>query len=209
MGSFFSGSFSSFTGKWTLVVADDAQRDLLADAGDAHQPAHLRRVAHRDAVDREDPVAVLQAGFVGGGVLVDLEHDGAARAGLLVDRGVLDADAEVAADEPTLFDQRGQHLLDHVHGDREREALALGIDRRVDADDLALEVQERTARVSRVDGRIGLEEVKYASPPPMALSGTSLVVRPRALKMPAVTVCERPSGLPIATTQSPTAIQSE
>ena len=34
------------------------------------------------------------------------------------------------------------------------------------------------------------------------------MVRPRAEMMPAVTVCERPSGLPIATTQSPTATAS-
>jgi len=49
---------------------------------------------------------------------------------------------------------------------------------------------------------------KYASPPPIGFSGTSFVVRPRAERMPADTVCVSPSGLPIATTQSPTATDS-
>ena len=38
---------------------------------------------------------------------------------------------------------------------------------------------------------------------------TSSFVRPFAERMPAETVCERPNGLPTATTQSPTSIKSE
>ena len=41
--------------------------------------------------------------------------------------------------------------------------LALAADRGVDADHLALQVEERAAGVARVDGRVGLEEVEIAA----------------------------------------------
>ena len=56
------------------------------------------------------------------------------------------------------------------------------------------QVDQRTARVARIDGGVGLDEVVVA-PWPMT--------RCLALTMPAVTVCSRPKGLPIATTHSP------
>ena len=45
--------------------------------------------------------------------------------------------------------------------DRDREADALGVarDRSVDADDVTARVEQRTATVARIDGRVGLDEI--------------------------------------------------
>ena len=83
---------------------------------------------------------------------------------------------------------------------------AAAADGGVHPDDLAPQVEERAAGVARVDGGVGLEEVVVAG---SGRGGTSSLVRPLALMMPALTVCESPNGLPMATTQSPTSMASE
>ena len=84
---------------------------------------------------------------------------------------------------------------DHVDWDREADAdVAAGArdDRGVDADELAVQVDERAAGVAGIDRRVGLNEV---------LERLLLrPLRPSALTMPDVTVFEKPNGLPIATT---------
>src|SRR6266851_1687628 len=58
------------------------------------------------------------------------------------------------------LDQLRYHALDHVDRDRESDALvAAGLrqDRRVHANDLASRIEERSARVAGVDGRVGLD----------------------------------------------------
>src|SRR3546814_4532281 len=45
-----------------------------------------------------------------------------------------------------------------VDGNREPEVLRVGHDRGVHTDDLAGRVHERTTRVARIDGRVGLDE---------------------------------------------------
>ena len=97
-------------------------------------------------------------------------------------------------------------LLRHVRRNREADAdVAAGArqDLRVDADQLALRVHQRAAGVAVVDRRVGLQEVLVARrrrPP---------VDRPFALMIPIVTVCPTPSGLPTASTTSPTWTSSE
>ena len=74
----------------------------------------------------------------------------------------------------------------------------VGVDGRVDADDLAAEVQQRPAGVAGVDGRVGLDHAPLRD----AIVGQR-ESRPMPLMTPTLTVCERPNGLPIAITQSP------
>ena len=74
----------------------------------------------------------------------------------------LDGHAEPAARHLALGRQLRVDPLGHVDGDGEADAdIAAGAreDRAVDADDLARHVDERAARVARVDGGVGLEEV--------------------------------------------------
>jgi hypothetical protein len=75
------------------------------------------------------------------------------------------------------------------------EAAGARIDLRVDADHRAAAVEERAARVARVDRRIGLDERNDR----IAWKRASL----RA-DDPDVAVCSRPYGAPIASTGSPT-----
>ena len=76
-------------------------------------------------------------------------------------------------------------------------------DLRVDADQLALRVHQRAARVAVVDRRVGLQEVLVARRRPTPVD------RPFALMIPIVTVWPTPSGLPTASTTSPTCTSSE
>ena len=107
------------------------------------------------------------------------------------------------------LDQVVHHLL--RERDRNREAVAGVVarpagDRAVDADDFAADVDQRAARVARVDRRVGLDEVGdrvVGCCGRRGLSSADLIAA-LALTMPAVTVKSRPSGLPIASTHSPT-----
>ncbi len=90
------------------------------------------------------------------------------------------------------------HVLGQVGRDREADAdRAAGrrVDGGVDADDLAVHVEQRAAGVAPVDGGVGLDEVVVRSLVDVAAAGAT---------MPAVTEPPRPNGLPIASTQSPT-----
>src|ERR1035441_10845489 len=49
-----------------------------------------------------------------------------------------------------------------IHGQREADALVSAVargDRRIDADHFAADVQQRSAAIARVDGRVGLQEM--------------------------------------------------
>ena len=96
--------------------------------------------------------------------------------------------------------------------DRNGEAVAgvepgLAGDRRVDADDLAADAHQRAAGVARIDGGVGLDEVLDAA---LAPARQPVSARPLALTMPEVTVkvSPSPSGLPMASTHSPTRASS-
>ena len=73
------------------------------------------------------------------------------------------------------------------------------LDLRVDADHLAVDVEERPAGVAVVDRRVGLDRVVDRE------VVRRFICRWSALTMPLVTVSSSPNGLPIATTVSPTA----
>src|SRR5205807_5772187 len=74
-------------------------------------------------------------------------------------------DAEVAVDDAALFEQTFESGMHGIRRNGKADPLiaaAPGIDRRVDADDLALEVDQRAAAVSWVDGGVRLEVIAEA-----------------------------------------------
>ena len=78
----------------------------------------------------------------------------------------LDGDAELRATHTPSDSELVHHVPRHVRGNREADAdVAVGHrdDLRVDADELALRVDERAAGVAVVDRRIGLQEVFVAA----------------------------------------------
>ena len=79
-----------------------------------------------------------------------------------VRRHLLDAHAQPAAPRMAVFLQLRDDVLRHVRRDREADAdrpAGRRVDRRVDADHLAVHVEQRAARVAAVDRRVGLDEV--------------------------------------------------
>ena len=176
----------------SIVCSDPPRRTVTATLS----PGLLSSIAaatsfgagHVLTVDLDDDVARLQAGIGGRAVRRGLTDLGALAvlrvAGLEPEVGVL---RSVAALE------RRQDLLDGVHRDRERDAdVALaatgGGDLRVDADDLAVAVEQRTAGVAGVDRRVGLDD---------AVDREAVRRRDLALEagtMPAVAVRSSPSG---------------
>src|SRR5205085_5949796 len=75
---------------------------------------------------------------------------------------LLDADAEPAAPRlaelAQLVDHAHHHLRGHGEADADRAA-GRRIDRRVHTDHFTVEVEQRTARVAAVDGRVSLDVV--------------------------------------------------
>src|SRR5262249_20502411 len=119
------------------------------------------------AVDADDDIARLDAGPLGRRLRIDLADDGA-----FVDvhmHGLGDVRRQVLQRhaDPAALHRAMRHELLHDaarHVDRYREAAAASAaartdDRRVDADELAAQVDERAAGIARIDGRVGLDEV--------------------------------------------------
>src|SRR5215213_4228559 len=150
-----------------LAAAQDGEARLAVDAIQGVAVAERLGIVDALAVDGQDHVAALDAGFVR-----RLPFEGprpqAAPWTLKPHRlGDLVADALKAGAEPgpahRAVPAAGgvHHSLDHAGRDREPDAMAAARLREyggVDADQAARHVDERTARVARIDGRVGLDE---------------------------------------------------
>ena len=78
------------------------------------------------------------------------------RFGRIVRRGHADPRlVDVAGGQQPGGDDRG----DLVDGDGKTDALGAGADRHVDADHVAVDVQQRPARIARVDAGVGLDQI--------------------------------------------------
>src|SRR5712692_7247956 len=152
------------------TAAVNLQLDLLADPGQADRVAQLGAAAHRLAVDRHHQIAAVQTGALGRRAGIDAgDHRarGVRRIHALreIRRQILDHDADAAA---LHFAESDELLHDAArHGDRHREAdadiaAARRQDRGIDADALALQVDQRAARIALVDRRVGLDEILVA-----------------------------------------------
>ena len=84
------------------------------------------------------------------------------------------------------------------------QVAAQRLERRIDADDLAAGVDQRTAGVAGVDRGVGLDGVQEDLRRRRPLPAPGCTGRFTALMMPLVTVSARPSGEPKAMTGSPT-----
>ncbi len=121
---------------------------------------------------------------------------------LLRNSGVSDSvvHAELAAVHLPGLDQLLHDRADHVRGDREADAdVAAGLrqDHRIDADQVAVEPDQRAAGIARIDRGIGLDEVLEA----VAADARAAERAHDARRSPCAA---SPNGLPIAITKSPT-----
>src|SRR5258706_5273809 len=161
------------------ALAPDLHRGLRPRLDLRDDPRQVVRLLDHAAIEFQDDVARLHARLVGRAALDDLVDERALHArqterfGLvLVDRP--DRDADATAPDLAGIAQLFGHVHRDVDRDRERNALiAAGAreDHRVDADDLALHVEQRTARIARIDRDVRLQERHEVGAGDVALLG--------------------------------------
>src|SRR5262249_47030039 len=142
----------------------DGQLDLVADPREPDTVAQFGPAAHRRTVDRHNKIIGPQTGALGGRTGFDPGDDRTLRvfgAQRLSDvRGqTLDRPTDAAALDLAVPGQLVHDLARHVDRHRKADAdiAAAGChDCRVDADNPALQVDQRTAGVARVDRGVGL-----------------------------------------------------
>src|SRR6266550_6242663 len=125
----------------------------------------------RRSVERHQGVALHQPGLVGRALRLD-RHD--QQAAVLVDPALhglgqwhlLGADSEVRPLDAALGAQAGDHSLSDIHGDG--PPVAPTEDPAVHADHATLDVDQRATAESRVERRIGLDQVLDLATPPAA-----------------------------------------
>src|SRR5262249_39337977 len=150
-----------------LALANDDHRHLLADrrvGDDARQVAHFLDVL---AVELDDHVARFDAGRLGRPLIVDAGDQRAPRRTDLPAFGDLVGHLLNGTAEPStpglaelleLIDYRHGGFRGHRKADADRTAGGRN-DRGVDADHLAVEVEQRPARVAAIDRSVGLNVV--------------------------------------------------
>jgi len=144
------------------AVAPERQRDPVALGVVVDALLELLSRGHLAAVHLDERVAARDAGGLGGALGIELgRHHAAADAEVLRQlRGqVLDDEADPGVPHLAVGDQVLHHAPRAIDGDGEADALRLPVDGGVDADQLALDVEQRAARVPGVDRSVGLDEV--------------------------------------------------
>ena len=139
------------------AVAQNLHRHGLAGVGAGHFQLQVAAVGDLLAVELEDEVAALEAGFVRrafGRHVADQRAGGVLELELLGQGGgdVLDHDAQVTAGDMAVLDEAVHDVAGEVDGDGEADALvaaAAAQNGGVDADEPAVGVHQRAARVAR------------------------------------------------------------
>src|SRR5580692_3801665 len=148
------------------LVAPDIELRRLAGLDFSNQRRQLIGGLDLLAVDTEDDVERLDAGFVGRTARLDRGHGRAARpieAEVLGRRGrdFLNGDADATAADTTVLDQLLGNIVGHADRNREGDAFvtaAAAVDLRIDADHLTLEIEQRSTGIAGIDRDIGLDE---------------------------------------------------
>src|SRR5689334_10809906 len=150
-----------------LAVAQHLQVERRADLRDALDVVQVVVAVYRLAIDRRDHVAGLDARLLGRRLRRNFRHHRALlQVGLQQARDLGCQRLRLHAERAVLHMAAGDQLAHRIAGavDRNRKAdadIAAGrrVDRRIDADQLAAQVDQRAAGVARVDRRIGLDVV--------------------------------------------------
>ena len=124
----------------------------------------MRGILHVGAVKGGDDISLADTGLLGRTPLHYVVDQGAS--GLLQAEGLgqlfgdrLDRHAHPAAADIPLLDKLGEYRFGHIRRYGKSDALPGCHDGGVDADNLAVDVQQRTARIAGIDGGVGLDEI--------------------------------------------------
>src|ERR1041385_3068553 len=148
-----------------LATADDVEGDRAAEAFAAHGAPQLLRVGHRLSIHRDDDIGGTKLRFGGWAPLFNGSDDHAvadalgqvAVFGEIFERD--NADAQPGADIFAVTDQLVADFPGHVAGNGKPDSRVETTDEGIDADDFAVDVDERAAAVAGVDVGVGLDEV--------------------------------------------------
>ena len=151
-----------------LAVAVHVERHLVARVLGAHVQHEVAGGCDVLAVELRDDVALLQAGFGRAGAFADGRHVGAFVNGQAVALGVLrvhggEGHAELRMGRGLAVDDLLGEVHRVVYRDGEADAgVVAGVrrDQRVDADELAVRVDERAAGVTGVDSGVSLDHIR-------------------------------------------------
>jgi len=131
----------------------------------ADRQQKLPRIPDRRVIDLGDHIAGLEAGLGGGAVGRHFCDESALIGAELcgeIGAKALGRDAQIATRDTAGVDDLfggGAHEIDRHGKTHAGEAATSAEDRRIDAHDTAGAIDQRTTRVARVDGRIGLNEI--------------------------------------------------
>ena len=150
-----------------LPIAIDAQRGGTAHRRIGDMRDKIVAVLYRRSVHTEDDVAGADSALVGGTALGDTLDDRSVVDAQRFERhfrfhAAIQAHANRAPGHTAEPDDVVIGAGDHVHRQREPDALgtaSAGGDHGIHADHLAPNVQQRTAAVARIDGRVRLNEM--------------------------------------------------
>ncbi len=139
-------------------------------------------VGYRRSIHAQHDVALLQAGPLRRTVGAHIAHQRAAHFFLTESLGdrrrdVLRHDPQIRTRDFAVLHDLLHDAARHIRRDREADTLiafrTVRDDRRVDADQLAAVVHQRPARIARVDGRVGLDEVLILLDPHVGPAGSA------------------------------------
>src|ERR1700728_3646942 len=183
-----------------LTLVEQTELDGGAGAHRADPPRQLARIVDRRAVHRGDDVTALDSGIGRGTLMLRLGHQSAG--GLLQSEAVgevrgdrLYLHADPAAGDAALIAQLPDDALDRIgrdgEGDTDRTAGGRE-DRRVDADDVAIDVEGRATGIALVDRRVDLDEVVIGAGADIAAAGRDDAGRDSAAKSERIADREHP-----------------
>src|SRR5207302_7523271 len=149
-----------------LAVSQDGQFDVVARLVELQDAAQRLAVHQLDAVDLQDHGAFARPGLVRGRA-ADHRRDVGAVARDRVATGqrldlLLQAHAKEGVPGLAAGDQVVGEALDEQAGYRKPDVGRVPVGGRVHADDVAIGVGQRATAVARVDGRVGLEDIRQA-----------------------------------------------
>ena len=169
----FTGQLGEFDGKrFGRAVANQRQRRIGAGRAFGNSQLQTVPVINFLAVEFGYKIAKLDPGLFCGRVGHDIVHQNALLAGQIKKWGdagvnILHMNAQIAARDPAAADEAFHDVAGEIDGHGETDAFishGIAFDHRVDADEPALGIHQRAAGISRIDRRVGLDEILNMHP---------------------------------------------
>jgi hypothetical protein len=149
-----------------LALAQQRELATRADVCFGQKLMQIVHRAHRRITQSDNHVAIFESSLRGGTFFLDGNHQHTAFGFELLrthdetrDRDVLSTDAKIGPANASVHDEVAGDEFCGIDRDRKAESLCRKNDSGVNADHLAVGVDQRSAGISRIERRIGLNDV--------------------------------------------------